>query len=156
MKVPVSDMEKSDTHTSNLLPQQGQTVSEMELEKLSKTPTNTNGNTYHHNGAKPNDYRKPVSATCFRPAINYGLDVLLLQRKTPLSVVPLNLHSMLNHFLVEIHINKICLLLGELYSIVYIHCHLYQKKVLSINGELDPNILFRCSSNAHSHVCSIS
>ena len=127
MKVPVSDMEKSDTHTSNLLPQQGQTVSEMELEKLSKTPTNTNGNTYHHNGAKPNDYRKSVSATCFRPAINYGLDVLLLQRKTPLSVVPLNLHSMLNHFLVEIYINKIRLLLGEMYSIVYIHCHLYQK-----------------------------
>ena len=62
MKVPVSDIEKSDTHTSNLLPQQGQTVSEMELEKLSKTPTNTNGNTYHHNGAKPNDYRKSVSA----------------------------------------------------------------------------------------------
>ena len=75
MKVPVSDMEKSDTHTSNLLPQQGQTVSEMELEKLSKTPATTNGNQYHHNGAKPNDYRKSVSATCFRPVINYGLDV---------------------------------------------------------------------------------
>ena len=79
--MPVSDIEKSDTHTSNLLPQQGQTVSEMELEKLSKTPTNTNGNTYHHNGAKPNDYRKSVSATCFRLAINYGLDYCYSREK---------------------------------------------------------------------------
>lgn len=56
--MPVEDTEKADTHT-NLLPQQGQTVSEMELEKLSKAPiTNTNGQPYHQNGA---DHRKSVS-----------------------------------------------------------------------------------------------
>ena len=60
--MPVSDMEKSDTHTSNLLPQQGQTVTDKELEKLGKNSASTNGNQYHHNGAKPNEYRKSVSA----------------------------------------------------------------------------------------------